>query len=122
MRIRLWTVPVTDQERARAFYTDALGFGVREDAPWGEGMRWLEVGGADGEPGLVLANWFPPLPADFVLGTLGTDDVRADEERLRAVGVQVEGGVFGGPGGSFLKVRDPDGNAWFLHQPGEEGG
>ena len=63
----------------------------RENAHWGEGMRWLEVGGAD-------------------------------EERLRAAGVQVEGGVFAGPGGSFLKVRDPDGNAWFLHQPGEEAG
>ncbi len=68
MRILLWTVPVTDQERARALYTGALGLRVREDAPWGEGMRWLEVGGSDGEPGLVLATWFPPLPGGFALG------------------------------------------------------
>nr|WP_019585047.1 hypothetical protein [Deinococcus apachensis] len=48
--------------------------------------------------------------------------MRADETRLRAEGVRVEGGVFAGPGGSFLRVRDPDGNAWFLHQSGEDAG
>ena len=36
-------IPVSDQERALAFYRDALGFETRMDTPFGEGQRWLEV-------------------------------------------------------------------------------
>jgi catechol 2,3-dioxygenase-like lactoylglutathione lyase family enzyme len=36
-------VPVTDQDRALEFYLGTLGFEKRMDAPFGGGMRWIEV-------------------------------------------------------------------------------
>lgn len=41
--VQIVSVPVGDQERARAFYVDTLGFELRADDTWGEGMRWIEV-------------------------------------------------------------------------------
>ena len=36
-------VPVSDQDKAIAFYTDKLGFSLTADIPFGEGDRWVEV-------------------------------------------------------------------------------
>ncbi len=38
-QIQIVSVPVGDQERARAFYVNTLGFELRADDAWGEGMR-----------------------------------------------------------------------------------
>jgi catechol 2,3-dioxygenase-like lactoylglutathione lyase family enzyme len=43
MRIRIITVYVTDQDAARAVYTEKLGFVLRDDAPYGPDFRWLTV-------------------------------------------------------------------------------
>jgi catechol 2,3-dioxygenase-like lactoylglutathione lyase family enzyme len=37
--VRVVSVPVSDQDRARAFYTDTLGFELRTENAFGEGMR-----------------------------------------------------------------------------------
>ena len=37
------TVPVSDQDRALAFYVDQLGFEKRMDVSYGQGQRWIEV-------------------------------------------------------------------------------
>jgi len=42
-------VPVSDQDRAIAFYTETLGFEKRTDVPFGNGYRWVEVAPAGGE-------------------------------------------------------------------------
>ena len=42
-QIRTVAIPVTDQERSLAFYTDVLGFQKTLDAPFGPGQRWIEV-------------------------------------------------------------------------------
>jgi len=44
IRIHLASVFVTDQDRARDFYTRILGFDLRQDVDLGEGSRWLTVG------------------------------------------------------------------------------
>ena len=41
--VRTVGIPVTDQDRALAFYVDTLGFEVRLDLPLGRGSRWIEV-------------------------------------------------------------------------------
>jgi catechol 2,3-dioxygenase-like lactoylglutathione lyase family enzyme len=43
MRIGVAEVFVDDQDKARAFYTEVLGFRVKADAPYGDGARWLTV-------------------------------------------------------------------------------
>src|SRR2546428_245491 len=43
LRIQVVSVPVSDQDRAKAFYLENLGFEEVSDAPYGEGRRWVEV-------------------------------------------------------------------------------
>src|SRR3712207_7908665 len=45
--VQIVSVPVSDQERAKSFYLDALGFELRQDVGWGDGMRWVEVAPAN---------------------------------------------------------------------------
>jgi len=43
MKINVVSLYVTDQDKARAFYTEKLGFKLRDDAPYGPNFRWLTV-------------------------------------------------------------------------------
>lgn len=47
-------IDVDDQQRAKAFWTEVIGFEVETDAPYGE-ERWIEVAPPDGKPLLVLS-------------------------------------------------------------------
>ncbi|HHU66282.1 VOC family protein, partial [Corynebacterium sp.] len=43
MRINITSIYVEDQQKARDFYVDTLGFRVRHDIPVGDGARWLTL-------------------------------------------------------------------------------
>ena len=57
-QIQLVMIPSTDQDRSVAFY-EALGFEKRNDIPWGDGYRWVEVYPPSGTTGIALV---PPRP------------------------------------------------------------
>jgi catechol 2,3-dioxygenase-like lactoylglutathione lyase family enzyme len=105
-------VPVTDQERALRFYVDTLGFEKRMDAPFGEGLRWIEVA----PPGAATTIALLPSPEGTPVGLetgirLATDDAEADHKYLRANGVDVDPEMMRWPGvPPMFYVRDPDGN------------
>ncbi|GAB4081059.1 VOC family protein [Modestobacter muralis] len=91
------SVFVDDQERALRFYTEKLGFVVKNDVPVGE-HRWLTVVSAQDPDGVELvlepdqhpaARAFKQaLVADGIPFTaFAVDDVRAEHERLAAAGV-----------------------------------
>ncbi|MFQ1002260.1 VOC family protein [Modestobacter sp. SSW1-42] len=97
MRIAMTSVFVDDQEKALRFYTDLLGFVVKNDVPVGE-HRWLTVVSAQSPDGVELvlepdahpaARAFKQaLVADGIPFTaFAVDDVRAEHERLVAAGV-----------------------------------
>lgn len=97
MRIYITSVFVDDQERALRFYTDVLGFRVKDDIPLGED-RWLTVVSPDdpGGPELLLEPSGHPavkpykdaLAADGIpVASFAVDDVQAEHERLRGLGV-----------------------------------
>ena len=75
---------VADQDAARAFYTEKLGWEVRGDDRFGENgeMRWLEVAPPGSSARLVLN---PPMRDEPGGGAIGveTTDVRAEHERCR---------------------------------------
>lgn len=98
MRITLTSVLVDDQEKALRFYTDVLGFVTKHDVPMGE-HRWLTVVSPqdpDGTELLLEPSGHPAakpfkdaLVADGIPFTQFTvDDVRAEYERLRGLGVR----------------------------------
>ncbi len=67
--VQVVSVPVSDQQRAKNFYLDKLGFELREDRLWAEGMRWVEVAPRElldlalaGDLVRGDAPWFAPGP------------------------------------------------------------
>ena len=78
-------VPVTDQERAIAFYVDTLGFEKRADVPFGEGYRWVEVGPAGAETTIAIVPPPPGNPTGNVQTGIGlnTDDIDALHAELQ---------------------------------------
>ena len=98
MRIYITSVLVDDQEKALRFYTDVLGFVKHADIPLGE-ARWLTVVSPDNPEGpqLLLEPDSHPaagpfkaaLAADGIpVTSFAVDDVQAEYERLRGLGVQ----------------------------------
>jgi catechol 2,3-dioxygenase-like lactoylglutathione lyase family enzyme len=103
-------VPVSDQERALAFYVEKLGFEKRLDVPYGKGERWIEVAppGAATTIALVRAREADPRGIDTQL-RLTTRDAAADHAILRARGVDTDSEVLPYPVPMFV-FRDVDGN------------
>lgn len=86
-------IEVEDQERAKAFWTQTLGFEVLQDAPYGE-ERWLEVCTPDKAVAVVLdvRKGPPPTPKDAGLPTSNVsfyaDDLEQTHTELTARGVE----------------------------------
>ncbi len=106
-------VPVADHERALRFYQGVLGFEIRRDAPFGPGMRWVEVAPAGAATTIALAPRNDGVQGGVDTGIrLGTPDATAMHAELAAAGVDVDGEVLRfGPGvPPMFFARDPDGN------------
>jgi predicted enzyme related to lactoylglutathione lyase len=114
-QVRTIAIPVTDQERSLAFYTEVLGFEKTVDAPFGPGQRWIEVSPPGG--GTTLA--IPPLgesqPGVDTGIRFETTDVEADHDALRAAGADVDPEILRFPGvPPMFTFRDPDGNRLYV--------
>ena len=113
--VQVVSVPVSDQERARNFYVDTLGFELRADRPWGGGMRWVEVVPEGSATSLSLVTWFEAMPPGSLQGlVVATGDIRKTHEELVARGVPFDFPPTEMPGGKQAVFRDPDGNGLVL--------
>jgi predicted enzyme related to lactoylglutathione lyase len=115
-KLELVNVPVSDVDRAKAFYTERVGFHLDNDARVSEEMRFIQLtppgsacsismgeGLTDGEPGSVRGL------------QLVVDDIHAARAELLERGVEVSE-VDVQPWGSFVFFSDPDGNTWSVQQ------
>ena len=115
-KLELVTVPVSDVDRAKAFYTEGVGFNADHDHRVNEQLRFVQLtppgSGCSIAIGTGLTDKAPGSAA-------GLQPVVPDVHRARAEfvarGVAV-GEVAVLPWGSFVSFRDPDGNAWSLQQ------
>ena len=111
--INLVIVPVTNQDRAIAFY-ESLDFEKRSDFSLGGKYRWVEVYPPSGSTGIALA---PPQEGDAVGVQTGisltTSDIEATHAHLQSLGVDVDLAVvrMGAPIPPMFWFRDPDGNS-----------
>ena len=113
--IQLFSVPVTNHDRARTFYVDRLGFDLISDRPMGAGGRWVQVAPKGAETSITLVSGFETMPPGSVKGiVLETDDLVADVAALRDRGVEIEGKVEEAPWGRWVTFDDPDGNGIIL--------
>ncbi|MGP8000418.1 MAG: VOC family protein [Streptosporangiaceae bacterium] len=113
--VQLFSLPVSDQDRARDFYVETLGFELVSDTSMGPDMRWVQVRPPRSQTSITLVTWFPGMPAGSVQGTvLETDDLDSDVTALQARGVRIGGGIQEAPWGRFVTFGDPDGNGLVL--------
>jgi catechol 2,3-dioxygenase-like lactoylglutathione lyase family enzyme len=121
---------VRDQEEARAFYVEKVGFKVHTDVKNGD-YRWLTVQHPE-QPSFELGLFLPGPPvhdaataqtlkAMVAKGAMPplvmvVADCRASHQRMRAAGVEFTEEPTEGYGGINASFRDPSGNGWKLIQ------
>ena len=114
--IRTVAVPVTDQDRALAFYRDGLGLETRIDMSYGDDQRWLEVVPTGATTSIALVRAGETAPAGIDTGIrLTTEDAVADHETLRAKGIDVDAEILEYPVPMFT-LRDLDRNVLYVVQ------
>ncbi|TDW94026.1 catechol 2,3-dioxygenase-like lactoylglutathione lyase family enzyme [Kribbella pratensis] len=111
-------VPVTDQDRAVAFYTETLGFEVLMDAPLPQfGGRWIVVApaGSAGSIALVPAGEGNPAGVDTGI-RMASPDAKAAHQHFLDAGVDTDE-LLEWPGvPPMFSLRDPDGNRLYISQ------
>jgi lactoylglutathione lyase len=111
---------VSDQDRAKAFYMDKLGFELRQDQPMGPDSRWVAVAPAGARTQLILYklddNWehYRQVRGKSQALTLNVTDMAALQADLKAKGVRITGEPDVQPWGTFMTILDPDDNALLL--------
>lgn len=109
-------VPVGDQDRELDFFVGTLGFETRRDAPFGNGLRWIEVA----PPGATTTVALAPAPDGTARGVdtgvrFTTDNADADHAQLRGRGVDVDAEIMRWPGvPPMFSFRDPEGNTFYI--------
>jgi catechol 2,3-dioxygenase-like lactoylglutathione lyase family enzyme len=116
MKLELITVPVSDVDRAKTFYTDQLGFVAEHDVQVNDELRFVQLtppGSACSIAiGTGLIDSAPGSTAGLQMVVADADAARAD---LAGRGAQVSE-VQDFPWGRFVFLADPDGNKWALQQ------
>lgn len=111
-KIELIPVPVTDVDRAKAFY-ERIGFNADHDHQVHEGLRFVQLTPPGSACSIVLGTGI----TDKTPGTQEIQVVVADAHaaRKQLVEAEVEASeVDAQPWGNFVYFRDPDGNKWSL--------
>jgi len=115
-RIKFVGIPVSDQDRALAFWKEKLGFQVVTDQPMGPGMRWIELRIPGTQTAIAL--FTPPGHEDrigtFASLSFGCDDVERVYQELVAKGVEFAQPPKKESWGTSAIFKDPDGNSFVL--------
>jgi catechol 2,3-dioxygenase-like lactoylglutathione lyase family enzyme len=114
-KVQLFSIPVSDQDVAKRFYVDVLGFTLVNDVQMNPDIRWVMVSPPGAATAITLVTWFDSMPAGSLRGlVLETNDLAGDIVALREKGVDIPGEVETAPWGDFVQFSDPDGNGIVL--------
>ncbi len=115
-KIELVAIPVTDVDRAKAFYVDQVGFNADHDHQVHEHLRFVQLTPPGSACSVVLGTGTTEMPPGSQKGVqIVVADVEAARRELVDRGVQASE-VDEQPWGSFVTFSDPDGNTWSLQQ------
>jgi predicted enzyme related to lactoylglutathione lyase len=104
--IEIIMLPVSDQQKAKAFYMN-LGFQIIVEAPMEHGQTWIQLALPNQTSSIALVNFHGII--------FETDDIEKEIRELKEKGVEVEK-TDTKPWGKFAWLKDPDGNGLCLHQ------
>jgi catechol 2,3-dioxygenase-like lactoylglutathione lyase family enzyme len=116
-KLELVTLPVTDVDRAKAFYTERAGFNADHDHQVNDDLRFVQLTPPGSACSIAIGDGITEAVPGSVQGlTMVVDDARAARAELVERGVEASE-VQDFDWGSFVFFSDPDGNGWAVQQP-----
>ncbi len=127
MKLELVPIPVSDVDRAKAFYTEKIGFEEDLDHSTGGEFRVVQLTPPGSACSIAIGTGIVDTPPGSVQGLqLVVPDIDAARAELLERGAEVsevqhfDGSAWrpggGGDWNSFAFFSDPDGNGWVLQQ------
>ncbi len=115
-KLELVAVPVSDVDRAKAFYTERAGFDADHDHTVSDEIRFVQLTPPGSACSIALGKGVIDAPPGSVQRLqLVVADIHAAHDELAGRGVEVSD-VQEFPWGSFVFFSDPDGNGWAVQQ------
>ena len=115
-KLELVAVPVTDVDRAKAFYVDQAGFNPDHDHAVSEDMRFVQLTPPGSACSIAIGKGIVDSEPGSVKGLqVVVDDIETAKADLSGRGVEV-GEVQDFPWGRFVFFSDPDGNGWAVQE------
>lgn len=116
MKIELVMVPVSDIDRAKAFYVDQVGFVADHDQTVSEEIRFVQLTPPGSACSIAIGRGLTGMaPGSLDNLQVVIADADAAVAELRSRGVDASD-VDEQPWGRFVRFGDPDGNRWTLQQ------
>jgi predicted enzyme related to lactoylglutathione lyase len=115
-KLELVAVPVSDVDRAKAFYTEQAGFNADQDHQVNEDLRFVQLTPPGSACSIAIGTGITDVQPGSVQGLqLVVEDIEAAHGELSGRGVDVSD-VQDFPWGRFVFFKDPDGNGWAVQQ------
>lgn len=116
MKLELVTVPVSDVDRAKAFYVEQAGFSADHDHTVSDEIRFVQLTPPGSACSISIGRGLSGMAPGSLEGLqVVVDDVEAARAALAGRGVDVSD-VTDFPWGRFVFFADPDGNRWAVQQ------
>jgi predicted enzyme related to lactoylglutathione lyase len=121
MKLEVVHVPVSDVDRAKAFYTEQIGFNADHDHQVNDELRFVQLTPPGSACSIAIGTGLTQMAPGSVEGLMMVvPDVQAARDELMRRGADVSE-IDVQPWGSFVYFSDPDGNAWVLQQLPDRG-
>ena len=120
-KLELVAVPVSDPDRAKAFYTEQLGFNADHDHRVSDQLRFIQLTPPGSACSITFGVGISTSPPGSLQGLqLVVDDIEAAHQELSGRGVEVSE-IQDFDWGRFVFFKDPDGNGWAIQQIPQRG-
>jgi predicted enzyme related to lactoylglutathione lyase len=115
-KLELVAIPVSDVDRAKAFYTDMIGFNADQDNTVSDELRFVQLTPPGSACSIALGKGLTEAEPGSVKGMqMVVSDIEAARAELLERGAEVSE-VQDFPWGRFVFFSDPDGNQWAVQQ------
>ena len=116
LKLELVAVPVSDVDRAKAFYAERAGFDVDNDVTVKDGLRFVQLTPPGSACSISIGEGISEMEPGTLEGLqLVVNDIETTRKELSARGLEVSE-IQDFPWGRFVFFSDPDGNGWAVQQ------
>ena len=116
MKLELVAVPVSDVDRAKAFYTEKVGFNADHDQQVDDNLRFVQLTPPGSACSICIGTGLTKMkPGSLDMMQMVVEDAQKIHDELAGRGVEVSD-VTVMSWGSFVYFSDPDGNTWALQE------